>query len=375
MRMVRHALCLFAIVSMAPLWAAKRMLILDFRSVDHDPKFQYLEVSLTESVRKYLHEKYEIVEPDTADTVRQMADASFIFTEDLHNKNVALQLGLITGQDVVLSGGFRQKVSEHGSTVIALEVFIIDVENRALVKRITGEVKVDSNLFVSIDKFSERIVQEAKVILPNKGEYDFDQYTPVRMTQFTVLGGYNLNAALSALRPNAALNTGARILPADLGGLTASLEMRRDRFLKVNRLMGYARADAQFVNVFFAVPHESALSLARGYGGTLELGGGYQFLRYRRFFALALLGGGFTYTAFRVDFSGLQNPPVIGAARDNLSEISGAVYGPVASTGIRLGLQINRTISWEIGASYQATFLSGAVSGNIMTTMGLGIRL
>jgi len=80
--------------------------------------------------------------------------------------------------------------------------------------------------------------------------------------------------------------------------------VRRDRFLKVNRLIGYARVDAQFVNTSFSVPNESAQSLARGYGGTLELGGGYQFLRYRRFFALALLGGGFSYTAFRIDFSG-----------------------------------------------------------------------
>jgi len=66
---------------------------------------------------------------------------------------------------------------------------------------------------------------------------------------------------------------------------------------------------------------------------------------------------------------------VIGVTRDNISEIAGAIYGPIASTGIRLGLQINRSMSWEIGASYQATFLSGAVSGNLMTTMGLGIRL
>ncbi|MBX3724181.1 MAG: hypothetical protein KF713_20205 [Turneriella sp.] len=373
--MHRHALCLILLLAVGPLAAAKRILILDFRSIDHDPKFQYLEVSLTESVRKFLHEKYELVEPDPVETQRQIADASFVFIEDFHNKNVALQIGLITGQDVVLSGGFRQKVSEHGSTVIMLEVFIIDVENRSLVKRIVGEVKVDAYLFDSIDKFSARIVQEAKAVLPNKGEYDFDQYTPVRMTQFTVLGGYNLNASLSALRPNAVLNTGARILPADLGGLTASVEVRRDRFLKVNRLIGYARVDAQFVNTSFSVPDESAQSLARGYGGTLELGGGYQFLRYRRFFALALLGGGFSYTAFRIDFSGLKNPPVIGVTRDNISEIAGAVYGPIASTGIRLGLQINRSMSWEIGASYQATFLSGAVSGNLMTTMGLGIRL
>ena len=112
-----------------------------------------------------------------------------------------------------------------------------------------------------------------------------------------------------------------------------------------------------------------------GYMNVFTLGGGYQFLRYRRFFAIALLGGGYNYTAFRIDFSGLQNPPLVGATRDNLSEISGAVYGPVASTGLRLGLQINRNLSWEIGTSYQATFLSGAVSGNLMTTMGLGIRL
>lgn len=368
--------CIFVFIGgFGGLFAAKRMLILDFRSIDHDPNFQYLEISLTESVRKYLHEKYEIVEPDMNDILSQMRDASFIFSEDLHNKNVALQLGLLTGQDVVLSGGFRQKIKEHGTAVISLEVFIIDVENRTLVKRIAGEMAVDSNLFTSIDKFSQRIVQEARAVLPNKGEYDFDQYTPVRMTQFTILTGYNLNSSLPVLRSNQNLQTGARLLPADLGGFIAGIEIRRDRLFKVNRLVGYTRLDAQFINSSLPVTNESTESAARGYGGTLEAGLGYQFFRFRRFFATALAGGGFNYTAFKIDFSGLKNQPIANGSRENLTQISGALYGPVASTGIRLGLQINRSLSWELGASYQLSFLSGSVSGNVIATMGVGLRL
>lgn len=375
MRMVGHALCLFVIVSTIPLFAAKRMLILDFRSVDHDPKFQYLEVSLTESVRKYLHEKYEIVEPDATETLRQMADASFIFTEDFHNKNVALQLGLITGQDVVLSGGFRQKMSEHGSTVILLEVFILDVENRTLAKRITGEVKVDGNLFYSIDKFSERIVQESRGVLPNKGEYDFDQYSPVRMTQLTLLSGYNLNAPLTSLRKSAVLDTRTRLVPADLGGFVVSAELRRDRFLKINRLLGYFRTDVHVLNTSFAVVNEANSPVARGFGATGEIGFGYQFFRYKRFFAQAIAGGGFNYTAFKVDFSAMQTKPIDAASRENLAQASGSLFGPVATAGVRIGLQLNRSVSWEMGAIYQLTFLTGSVSGNVITTMGLGMRL
>ncbi|MBV6493900.1 MAG: hypothetical protein LDLANPLL_01924 [Turneriella sp.] len=357
------------------IFAAKRILILDFRSIDRDPNFQYLEVSLTDSVRKYLHEKYEIVEPDMQEVASQMRDASFIFAEDLHNKNVALQLGLLTGQDVVLSGGFRQRDKGYGTAVISLEVFIIDVEKRILVKRIVGEMLVDSNLFTSIDKFSSRIVQEAKAVLPNKGEYDFDQYTPVRMTQFSILTGYNLNSSLAALRSNRELRTGARILPADLGGFIAGVEVRRDRFFKINRLIGYAQLNAQFINVSFPVTNETTESSARGYAGTLEAGLGYQIYRFKQFFATALVGGGFNYTAFKFDFLGLKNPPVAVGSRENISQVSGALFGPIASAGLRFGLQINRSLSWELGASYQTSFLRGSVSGNIITTMGVGLRL
>ncbi len=375
MRRGLYALTGLILAAAGPVSAAKKMLILDFRSIDHDPNFQYLEISLTESVRKYLHEKYEIVEPDGQDMVRQMNDGAFLFTEDFHNKNVALQLGLLTGQDIVLSGGFRQRMSVHGSTVISLEVFIMDVEKRTLVKRIIGEVKVDSGLFASIDKFSERIVQEAKGVLPNKGEYDFDAFTPVRMTQFTVLGGYNLNALSSALRKNPVLGTRSSVVPADLGGFMASLEIRRDRFLKINRLIGYGRADAQIINAEFSAANESTGPLARGFGATAELGIGYQVFRFKRFFIQALAGGGFNYTNFKLDYSQMKNPPIQSESREITIQSSGYFFGPVASTGLRLGFQINRSVSWELGASYQMTFLSGSVSGNVFTTMGIGLRL
>jgi hypothetical protein len=375
MRVADRVLWIAVFFIVTPLFAAKKILILDFRSIDHDPNFQYLEVSLTESVRKYLHEKYEIVESDPGDVARQMSDAAFVFVEDFHNKNVALQLGLLTGQDVVLSGGFRQKMTEHGSTVISLEVFIIDVENRTLVKRIIGEVRVDSNLFHSIDKFSARIVQEAKGVLPNKGEYDFDQYTPVRMTQLSVLGGYNMNALSNGLRKNSSLSRRPGIVPADLGGFVASVELRRDRFLKINRLIGYGRADAQIINTEFSVANESSGLVARGFGGTLEAGLGYQFFRYKRFFAQTTIGGGFNYTAFKMDFSTLKNQPINTESRESLTQSSGNFFGPIASTGLRLGFQINRSFSWELGAAYQMTFLSGSTSGNLMATMGLGVRL
>jgi len=357
------------------IFAAKRMLIMDFRNTHGDPNFQYLEISLTESVRKYLHEKYEILEPEPAEIQRRVRDGYFLFPEEFHNKNVALQLGILTGQDVVLSGGFKQKTSEQGSTIIIVDVIILDVEHKTLVKKFTYELKVDSNLFVAIDKLAQRVVVEAKSILPYKGQYDFDVYAPVTQNQIAIFGGYNLNAVLPFMHKNAALDNKVGVVPADLGGLYLATEYRRDRFLGKNRFIGFVRGDATLVSNRLPVTGITEQASAKGFGFSLEAGIGYQILRKKRLFVHALLGAGMLYSQLAIDFGALRNLPNSSATGTAQSSYTGTIYGPTASIGIRSGIQINSSVSWEIGAMYQQSFLQGSTAGNIMTFMGFGLRI
>ncbi len=371
--------CVLTIVLLLPvsggIFAAKKMLILDFRNLDHDPNYEYLESLLTDGVRKAIQQKFEILEPDPADVAKRAKDGYLLFAEDFHNKNVALQLGVLTGQDIVLSGGFSKKSESSIGSVILIEVLILDIENARLAKRLNYAIKVDGNIFSSVDSLAEKIASEAKSVLPNKGRFDFDRHAPFTTDQLAVYAGYNLNGAFPTLRKHPQMDSGSRIAPADLGGLMVSAEYRHDRFLGLNRFIGFVRADMQWMNSAVGLVNSSETATIKGTGFTGEIGLGYQVIRYKKFFLNLLAGGGGTYSRFSVDMSSLKNLPLDTRSGEASNSFSGTIYGPTASAGFRTGIQLTPYISWEIGAVYQATFLQGSFSGNVITMTGLGLRI
>ncbi|HMV34557.1 MAG TPA: DUF1554 domain-containing protein [Turneriella sp.] len=248
-------------------FAAKKMLIMDFRNLDQDPNFQYLEGSITDAVKKLLREKFEFFEPEANDVEKRAQDSYFLFPEDYHNKNVALQLGLMTDQDIVISGGFQKRYSARGEAFILVDVMIFDIENKKLVRQFKNEIKVNAAIFESIDKLAQKVAQEAQEILPHKGQFEFDRYAPITQTQVTLLGGYNLNSFSSPMHKETVLTSGSSMSAADYGGMWIAAELRRDRFLDRNRLVGFFRADFQMINSQFAVSGTADRSSATGMGG------------------------------------------------------------------------------------------------------------
>lgn len=357
------------------LWAAKRMLILDFRNQDEDPALEYLELSLTETIRKNLNAQYEILEPDPADVRRRIEDGYFLFKGDLHNRNVALHLGLSTGQDVVLSGGFRRINRGSGTTMVLVDVILIDVEHKRQVKHFSGTLLVDANLFNSMERLAQRVVSEARSILPNKGAYDFDVHAPVTQRQFGLFAGFNLNGAIPALRNNRPLSAGSTVRPSESGGLTGALEYRQDRFLRKNRFIGYALGSATLLSSALPISASDQQASIGGFSSALEAGIGYQIFRRKKFFVHATLGGGFFYARMKIDLSALPSGVYVPATGDFRSQFLAEEYGPYGSIGLRSGLQLTPTVSWEIGISYQEYFLRGSVSGSWIAISGLGLRI
>lgn len=372
---VRIVVWSLLIAAVLPADAAKRMLILDFRNLDDDPAFAYLEVSLTDTVRKNLNQQYEILEPDPADVRRRIEDGYFLFKGDIHNRNVALHLGLSTGQDVVLSGGFRQINRGAGTTMLLVDVILLDVEHKRQVKRFTGTILVDANLFNSIERLSQRIVAEAKGILPNKGAFDFDIYAPVTQHQLGLLAGYNLNGVLPALRNSQPLTAGSPVKPGDMGGWSAALEYRKDRFMRVNRLIGFAAGNFTLLSSTLPISASDKQAMLGGFFSAIEAGIGYQLFRRKKFFLHILAGGGFFYTRFRLDFAALPSGVYNPATAELRNDFAGTEFGPYATAGLRTGLQLTPTVSWEIGVAYREYFLRGSASGSLSTITGIGFRI
>ena len=147
----------------------KKVLILDFINVSKDPGFGYLEKSLTDAARKKLQKKFAYREMAPSEWAAVMKD-NHIFREDIHTKSAALQLGLLSRQDVAISGGYTV-ASKNGKAAIQTTVNILDIAEKKVIASFSEDTAVDSNMFNAVDKIADRIAHEARRVLPNKEDW------------------------------------------------------------------------------------------------------------------------------------------------------------------------------------------------------------
>lgn len=78
----------------------KKVLILDFINIEKNANFQYLETSITDSVTEMLRKRFAFTESDK-DKTESVATENFLFRDDYYTKSTAMNLGLLTRQDIV----------------------------------------------------------------------------------------------------------------------------------------------------------------------------------------------------------------------------------------------------------------------------------
>ncbi|MCB1201860.1 MAG: hypothetical protein KDK41_14520 [Leptospiraceae bacterium] len=147
----------------------KKVAVLDFINVTKNNNVEYLEASMTKAVDKKLSELFSYQKPDPSE-LRRVAEDNFLYRDDYATRSVAMNLGLLARQDVVISGGFIVK-SQGGSEILVTTVRILDIPNKRVVAEFDETSKIDNTLFDSIDRIAVRISEEAKAVLPTKEEY------------------------------------------------------------------------------------------------------------------------------------------------------------------------------------------------------------
>ena len=113
------ALGLFFLLANGQIFGAqlKRVLVLDFINADKLSQYSYLESSITDAVRKSLSAKFAYSETRRHNW-EAIAEDNFLYKEDLHTKSAAMNLGLLSKQDVVIAGNFNVVSSvENGKPV------------------------------------------------------------------------------------------------------------------------------------------------------------------------------------------------------------------------------------------------------------------
>lgn len=95
----------FGIFGVSNKGGLKKVLVLDIKNVDKNASYQYLEASLTDATLKLLKEKFAFRETDRK-VWEGVAKKNYIHENDMHTYTAAMNLGLLTRQDIVIAGGY-----------------------------------------------------------------------------------------------------------------------------------------------------------------------------------------------------------------------------------------------------------------------------
>lgn len=181
----------------------KKVAILDFINIEQNASFQYLEISITEAVRNKLAEIYLFV-PLSQKKINEIAETNYIFRNDFYTKSVAMHMGIISMQDVVIVGEFRVLNEKSNDITIITDVRIISVSKKKVISEFSVKGPADDRLWDTIDIIATRISKELVNVLPNKDtanqkNYKLDNEERVYLDNFLLglscggfyyLGGY-----------------------------------------------------------------------------------------------------------------------------------------------------------------------------------------
>lgn len=304
-------------LALTPVFAElKKVIIMPIINVEKDPNFAYLEGSITDSLKERLREKFAFEEMPEAQWSK-VAEQNFILRDDFHTRTAAMNLGILSNQDIVIHGGFRpvnKKVGVGIKTSILATAYILDVKKKRVVATIEVTLPADSELFTAVGQVADRMEGETKKIIPSKEE--------AARSNFKVAG------APFFADPSVGLNAGggyyiagyAKYFTAQLPVLGATFRMRMPRFS--DRLQ--IQSDFLFMNHKLKEGNDSALQSLGVSSSTanymLTVSAGYQIPIKQKFYVEPQLGLGYVFQSTTVTGSGINStlgngfPMVRGAA-------------------------------------------------------------
>jgi len=147
----------------------KKVAVLELVNLDKNANIEYLSGSMTEAMEEKLRSKFSFARTDK-DELMRIAEENFLFKDDFATKSVALNLGLVAKQDVVIAGGFTVKKTVKGESLVTT-VRIYDIPKKRVVAEIRETSPVDNSIFESVEKISNKIADAAKAVLPTKDEW------------------------------------------------------------------------------------------------------------------------------------------------------------------------------------------------------------
>ncbi len=307
--------------------ALKKVLILDFVNTTGKADYKYLESSITGTVRSMLSERFAFREPDRS-SIEEVSAENQLYREDFNTKSVAMNMGLLAKQDVVISGGFAVDAN-RANPVISTRVRILNVATKNVIADFKMDGPADNRIFTTIQDISRRIADEAKTVLPNKADW-----AKSGMADDSDGGPWFNRVSLGIRAGGAIYNNGwAEYFEPDLPLM--GLSLRANVPVIWERLA--LEADMIYMTHSLKDGAATRVQSLELQGKTTNLMAGlYASVDIHLFWKLGLhpaLGGGYVY----------QSTEVTGQVNSNFSNSF-----PFAGAGVDISYKINRTLSFVL---------------------------
>ena len=376
-RKLLRIFCRFAIISAS--WVAslfytsqllaqqrKHALVVDFKNRSGNTNLDYLEASITDAIRKELKEKYSFQELPP-EKWKDLAKANFIYEKDWHTDTAAMNLGLLTRQDVVVGGSFTDVA---GQNHVVVSVNIYDINRKTKNKEITIFLNLSSQMFKDIDELSKKAAKAAEDVLPNKEEWG-----RLGLESFTISKANQVSASFTS---------GVFAKGSASGALdSTSLTSPDDFSLKLGFLLQYRRNDLWRQNYFgwahFGYETSSQsfdTSAAESITGKMSamqfaLGGGYLFHFSVRMNLGVYAGAGYYMGKMKYDYSAGS----VIAINSSTSQIETGkdlkTNAPQVLVGTRFSYRLIHYLSLQYEVYYAARLFQNATGHAIYNAAGV----
>ena len=101
-----------------------------------------------------------------------VAEQNFILRDDFHTKTAAMNLGILTNQDIVISGGFKSVNKKLAGGKIKSGIHatahLLDVNKKKTIATIELDLPADSELFTAVGQVADRMQAETRKVIPSK---------------------------------------------------------------------------------------------------------------------------------------------------------------------------------------------------------------
>lgn len=377
---VRWLLPLGFLVVTSGLVAEKKLLLLPIKNTSGNASYNYLEPSITEATARELKKRFQFQSMPESEW-KLLAEKNVLLIEESHTKTVALQLGLLGRQDVVIGGQFEVKDGK-----LSTHIHIADIANKEILKEFTIEGYADSRIWDTVKDIADRVALEARAVLPNKGDFQREGLTVEKRYHRLLFSAGFLPLGFSGSGEIFASETSPE--PGDFTpGLSLSLDYMylnlRPVLAKIwpfNRARGSLLTRMLWVNrAQFGLGWSSwrdGDSSSEVNGGLqqvrLSTGLGYEARLGRSIRLVPSVSAGYALGWYRLEFQG-DNARAVDSGGQTLSELNELLYAPTVEIRARLLWPLSHSGYLSAALSQTNFFFRENYNGEFSLSLGGGM--